>query len=166
MEVFTEFLVVVALTLCALKIISYVTRWRGAEYIEICSQTLGCAVFYTVIIGGSLKDLFQLNSEYTWLVFFLFFAVISFLGLSFDVPRIRNAWLGGMIEEKFSSLIASWISMTIAAAAGTIIFMHQAGEVELLSWAPSWLVAVGAFVIFMLIMVYISFYSGGARRGR
>lgn len=56
--------------------------------------------------------------------------------------------------------------MTIAAAAGTIIFMHQAEEVELLSSAPSWLVAVGVFVIFMLMMVYVGFYSGGARRGR
>lgn len=166
MKVFTECLVVVALILFALRIISYVPRWRGAEYIEICSKTLGCAAFYTVVIGGSLKDLFQLNSGYTWLVLFLFFAVISFLGLSFDVPRIRNSWLGGMMEEKVSSLIASWISMTIGAAAGTIIFMHQAEEVELLSWAPSWLVAVGVFVIFMLIIVCVSFYSGGARRGR
>lgn len=56
--------------------------------------------------------------------------------------------------------------MTIAAAAGTIIFMHQAEEVELLSLATSWLVAVGVFVIFMLIIVYVGFYSGGARRGR
>lgn len=78
MEVFTECLVVVALTLFALRIISYVTRWRGAEYIEICSQTLGCAAFYTVVIGGSLKDLFQLNSEYTWLVFFFVFCRYQF----------------------------------------------------------------------------------------
>jgi len=135
-------------------------------YIWVCSLIFGSAGFYTVIIVGGVKQLFSIDGNYLRAVYIFTYVTFSFFGLLFYIPRLRNVWLGEMMDKKYTSLWGSWIGISIGAGTGTIIFMPQVKKIELLSGMPNLLVAAVVFLFFTLIMVFLSFYAGPLRRSR
>ncbi|MFJ2366707.1 hypothetical protein ACIPIN_23900 [Pseudomonas sp. NPDC087697] len=132
-------------------------------YIWVCSLVLGSAGFYTVIIVGGIKQVIPLEGSYLRVTCIVIYMVISFLGLRFYVPRLRNVWLGGMMEEKYISLRGSWVGIVIGAVTGTMIFMPQVKRIELLDGAPYLLIVAVVFLVFTLIFAFLSFYAGRSR---
>ncbi|ALI04941.1 MULTISPECIES: hypothetical protein [Pseudomonas] len=135
-------------------------------YIWIGSLIFGSAGLYTLIIVGGVKQVVPLEGVYLRGAYIAIYVVISFFGLRFYIPRLRNVWLGGMMDEKYISLRGSWIGMVIGAITGTMIFMPQVKKIEFLEGSPYLLVAAVVFLVFMLILVFLSFYAGRSRRRR
>lgn len=140
-------------------------NFRNARYyIWVCSLILGSAGFYTVIIVGGVRQLIPLEGGYLRAAYIVTYVAISFFGLRFYIPRLRNVWLGGMMDEKYISLRGSWVGIVIGAVTGTIIFMPQVKKIEFLDGVPYLLVVAVVFLVFKLILVFLSFYTGRSRR--
>lgn len=135
-------------------------------YIWVCSLIFGSAGFFTVIVVGEVKQLFSIDSNYLRDVYIFTYVAFSSFGLLFYIPRLRNVWLGDMMDKKYTSLWSSWIGISVGAGTGTIIFMPQVKEIELLNGMPNLLVTAVTFLVFAVIMVFLSFYAGPSRRGR
>lgn len=135
-------------------------------YIWVCTLVFGSAGFYTVVIVGGVKKLISIDDSYLRAVYIFTYVAFSAFGLFFYIPRLRNVWLGDMMDEKYMSLRGSWVGIVIGAATGTLIFMPQVKKIEFLEGISDVLVAAIAFLVFSLIMIFLSFYAGPSQRKR
>lgn len=135
-------------------------------YIWVGSLVLGSAGIYTLIVVGGIKQIMPLEGSALRAVYIVTYIAISFFCLRFYIPRLRNVWLGGMMDEKYMSLRGSWIGIIIGAAIGTIIFSPQVRKIEFLDGVPYLLVLAVMFLAFTLALYFLSFYTGQSRRRR
>lgn len=135
-------------------------------YVWICSLVLGSAGLYTLIVVGGIKQIVPLEGGGLRAAYIVTYIVISFFCLRFYVPRLRSVWLGEMMDEKYISLRGSWVGIVIGATVGTMIFLPQVKKVELLDDVPYLLSVAVMFLVFTLILFFLSFYTGQSRRGR
>ena len=68
------------------------------------------------------------------------------------------------MDEKYMSLRNSWIGIIIGAATGTIIFIPQVKRIEFLDGVPYFLILAVMFLVFALILFFLSFYTSQSRR--
>ncbi|WP_213939337.1 hypothetical protein [Pseudomonas sp. dw_612] len=142
-------------------------NWKNVRYrLWICPLIFASAIFYSIVVLAGVKQIIQLDDEYRWPIQIVTFVAISFYGLWFDAPRIRDVWNGEVMDEKYTSLRGSWAGIVIGATTGTIIFMSQVEAIEILNQVQHWQVAVIVFIVFMLIMVCFIFCPRWARRRR
>jgi cobalamin synthase len=135
-------------------------------YIWVCSLVLGSAGLYTLIVVGGIKQIIPLEGSDLRTAYIVAYIAISFFCLLFFIPRLRNVWLGEMMDEKYISLRGSWIGIVIGAATGTIVFIPQVKKIEFLDEVPYLLIVAVMFLVFTLILFYLSFYTGQSRRRR
>lgn len=135
-------------------------------YIWVCSLIFGSAGFYTVVIVGGVNQLISIDGNYLRAVYISTYVVFSFFGLFFYIPRLRNVWLGNMMDERYMSRWGSWVGIVIGAATATMIFMPQVKKIDLLDGVSNSLVAAAAFLVFTLIMFVLSFYVGSSQDKR
>jgi len=135
-------------------------------YIWVCSMVFGCAGFYTVIIVGGVKQFISVDSSLFQMIQIVAFLIMSVCGLFFYIPRLRNVWLGGTMEEKYLSLPGSWIGIVLGSATGTMIFLPQVKKIQVVSHVPVVLMAAMLFFFFALILMVVSFRNKASRRAR
>lgn len=133
-------------------------------YIWVGSLVLGSAGLYTLIVVEGIKQLIPMEVSALRVVYIVTYIAISFFCLRFYIPRLRNVWLGGMMDEKYMSLRGSWIGIIIGAATGSIIFIPQVKKIEFLDDVHYLLVLAVMFLIFTLVLCFFSFYTGQSRR--
>jgi hypothetical protein len=133
-------------------------------YIWVGSLVLGSAGLYTLIVVEGIKQIMPLEGSALRAAYIVTYITISFFCLRFYIPRLRSVWLGGMMDEKYMSLRGSWIGIVIGAAVGTMIFSPQVKKIEFLNDVPYLLVVVTMFLVFALILFFLSFYTGQSRR--
>ena len=133
-------------------------------YIWVGSLVLGSAGLYTLIVVGGIKQIMPLEGSALRAAYIVTYIAISLLCLRFYIPRLKSVWLGGMMDEKYMSLRGSWIGIVIAAAVGTMIFSPQVNKIKFLNDVPYMLVVATMFLIFALILFFLSFYTGQSRR--
>jgi hypothetical protein len=133
-------------------------------YVWVGSLVLGSAGLYTIIVVEGIKQIMPLEGRALRAAYIVTYMAISFFCLRFYIPRLRNVWLGGMMDEKYMSLRNSWIGIIIGAATGTIIFIPQVKKIEFLDGVPYFLVLAVMFLVFALILFFLSFYTGQSRR--
>ena len=133
-------------------------------YVWVGSLVLGSAGLYTLIVVEGIKQIMPLEGSDLRTAYIVTYIAISFFCLRFYIPRLRSVWLGGMMDEKYMSLRSSWIGIIIGAAVGTMIFSPQVKKIEFLNDMPYLLVVATMFLIFTLILFFLSFYTGQSRR--
>jgi len=133
-------------------------------YIWVGSLVLGSAGLYTLIVVGGIKQIMPLEGSALRAAYIVTYIAISLLCLRFYIPRLKSVWLGGMMDEKYMSLRGSWIGIVIGAAVGTMIFSPQVNKIKFLNDVPYMLVVAAMFLIFALILFFLSFYTGQSRR--
>ena len=133
-------------------------------YIWVGSLVLGSAGLYTLIVVGGIKQIMPLEGSALRAAYIVTYIAISLLCLRFYIPRLMSVWLGGMMDEKYMSLRGSWIGIVIGAAVGTMIFSPQVNKIKFLNDVPYMLVVATMFLIFALILFFLSFYTGQSRR--
>ena len=133
-------------------------------YVWVGSLVLGSAGLYTLIVVEGIKQIMPLEGSDLRTAYIVMYIAISFFCLRFYIPRLRSVWLGGMMDEKYMSLRNSWIGIIIGAATGTIIFIPQVKKIEFLNGVPCFLVLAVMFLVFALILFFLSFYTGQSRR--
>jgi hypothetical protein len=133
-------------------------------YIWVGSLVLGSAGLYTLIVVGGIKQIMPLEGSALRAAYIVTYIAISLLCLRFYIPRLKSVWLGGMMDEKYMSLRGSWIGIVIGAAVGTMIFSPQVNKIKFLNDVPYMLVVATMFLIFALILFFLSFYTGQSRR--
>ena len=133
-------------------------------YIWVGSLLLGSAGLYTLIVVEGIKQIMPLEGSALRATYIMTYIAISFFCLRFYIPRLRSVWLGGMMDEKYMSLRGSWIGIVIGAAVGTMIFSPQVKKIEFLNDVPYLLVVATMFLVFALILFFLSFYTGQSRR--
>lgn len=133
-------------------------------YIWVGSLVLGSAGLYTLIVVGGIKQIMPLEGSVLRAAYIVTYITISFFCLRFYIPRLKSVWLGEMMGEKYMSLRGSWIGIVIGAAIGTIIFSPQLKKIDFLNDAPYLLVVAAMFLVFTLILFFLSFYTGQSRR--
>jgi len=132
-------------------------------YIWVGSLLLGSAGLYTLIVVEGIKQIMPLEGSALRATYIMTYIAISFFCLRFYIPRLRSVWLGGMMDEKYMSLRGSWIGIVIGAAVGTMIFSPQVKKIEFLNDVPYLLVVATMFLVFALILFFLSFYTGQSR---
>ena len=132
-------------------------------YIWVGSLLLGSAGLYTLIVVEGIKQIMPLEGSALRATYIMTYIAISFFCLRFYIPRLRSVWLGGMMDEKYISLRGSWIGIVIGAAVGTMIFSPQVKKIEFLNDVPYLLVVATMFLVFALILFFLSFYTGQSR---
>ncbi|WP_178122791.1 hypothetical protein [Pseudomonas sp. ANT_J28] len=133
-------------------------------YIWVGSLVLGSAGLYTLIVVGGIKQIMPLEGGVLRAAYIVTYITISFFCLRFYIPRLKSVWLGEMMGEKYMSLRGSWIGIVIGAAIGTIIFSPQLKKIEFLNDVPCLIVVAAMFLVFTLILFFLSFYTGQSRR--
>ncbi|WP_454876192.1 hypothetical protein [Pseudomonas farris] len=135
-------------------------------YVWICSLALGSAGLYTLIVVGWIKQIVPLEGGGLRAAYIVTYIIISFFCLRFYVFRLRSVWLGEMMDEKYIGLRGSWVGIVIGATVGTTIFIPQVKKIEFLDGVPYLLSVAVIFLVFTLILFFLSFYTGQSRRGR
>lgn len=135
-------------------------------YIWVGSLVLGSAGLYTLIVVGGIKQIMPLEGSALRAVYIVTYITISFFCLRFYIPKLKSVWLGEMMDEKYTSLRGSWIGIVIGAALGTMIFSPQVKKIEFLDGVPYLLVLAAMFLVFTLVLFFLSFYTGQSRRRR
>ncbi|WP_223570736.1 hypothetical protein [Pseudomonas sp. BF-R-26] len=135
-------------------------------YVWICSLALGSAGLYTLIVVGWIKQIVPLEGGGLRAAYIVMYIIISFFCLRFYVFRLRSVWLGEMMDEKYIGLRGSWVGIVIGATVGTTIFIPQVKKIEFLDGVPYLLSVAVIFLVFTLILFFLSFYTGQSRRGR
>ena len=133
-------------------------------YVWVGSLVLGSAGLYTIIVVEGVKQIMSLEGSALRAAYVVTYLAISFFCLRFYIPRLRNVWLSGMMDEKYMSLRNSWIGIIIGAATGTIIFIPQVKRIEFLDGVPYFLILAVMFLVFALILFFLSFYTSQSRR--
>ncbi|UZE09648.1 hypothetical protein [Pseudomonas sp. B21-053] len=108
----------------------------------------------------------ELEGVYFRIAWVVSYLVISAFGLVYYAPRMRSAWVGDPMEEKYTSKLASCIGIIVGAATFTVIFISQIEKIDFFNEIPFFVVFSAAFMIFAGVMSIFSFcvWKPGRRR--
>lgn len=133
-------------------------------YFSVAGLIVASAGFYAMIFMGGMRQLFGIEEPLFWIFFWITFLVFAIFGLVYYVPRLRNAYRGEMVEDKYYSLRAVWIQIVVVSMVATYMFAPYFKKNDLLAGVPDFIIAGGSFLFFAGLFCYLSFYQRSFRQ--